>query len=82
MNVLVTGGAGYIGSHTCVSLIENGHTPIVVDNLYNSSAKSLVRVRRSPARTLHSTRVMSVMKRCWRRSSLKTKSVPLSTSRV
>ncbi len=45
MNVLVTGGAGYIGSHTCVELIETGHTPIVVDNLYNSSPKSLDRVR-------------------------------------
>ena len=44
MNVLVTGGAGYIGSHTCVELIGTGHTPIVVDNLYNSSAKSLERV--------------------------------------
>ena len=45
MNVLVTGGAGYIGSHTCVELIETGHTSIVVDNLYNSSAKSLERVK-------------------------------------
>ena len=45
MNVLVTGGAGYIGSHTCVELIETGHTPIVIDNLYNSSAKSLDRVK-------------------------------------
>ena len=45
MNVLVTGGAGYIGSHTCVELIETGHTPIVVDNLYNSSPKSLERVK-------------------------------------
>ena len=36
MNVLVTGGAGYIGSHTCVELIEAGHTPIVIDNLSNS----------------------------------------------
>ena len=45
MNVLVTGGAGYIGSHTCVELIETGHTPIVIDNLYNSSAKSLERVK-------------------------------------
>ncbi|MBP3634296.1 MAG: UDP-glucose 4-epimerase GalE [Oscillospiraceae bacterium] len=45
MNVLVTGGAGYIGSHTCVELIEAGHTPIVVDNLCNSSAKSLDRVK-------------------------------------
>ena len=45
MNVLVTGGAGYIGSHTCVKLVEAGHQPIVVDNLCNSSSESLNRVR-------------------------------------
>ncbi|MBQ2739143.1 MAG: UDP-glucose 4-epimerase GalE [Oscillibacter sp.] len=45
MKVLVTGGAGYIGSHTCIELIEAGYTPIVVDNLCNSSAKSLERVK-------------------------------------
>ena len=44
MNVLVTGGAGYIGSHTCVELIEAGHTPIVIDNLSNSNPESLNRV--------------------------------------
>ena len=42
--VLVTGGAGYIGSHTCVELLNAGFTPIVVDNLCNSSAESLRRV--------------------------------------
>lgn len=46
MNILVTGGAGYIGSHTVVKLIETGYTPIVVDNLANSSAESLARVER------------------------------------
>ena len=45
MNVLVTGGAGYIGSHTCVELLGAGHLPIVIDNLINSSAKSLQRVQ-------------------------------------
>lgn len=45
MKVLVTGGAGYIGSHTCVELIEAGYEPVVVDNLSNSSAKSLERVK-------------------------------------
>ncbi|MFV8781077.1 UDP-glucose 4-epimerase GalE [Microbulbifer sp. SA54] len=44
MKVLVTGGAGYIGSHTCVELIEAGLEPIVVDNLCNSSAEALRRV--------------------------------------
>ena len=42
--VLVTGGAGYIGSHACVSLIETGHQVVVVDNLCNSSAEALNRV--------------------------------------
>ena len=46
MKVLVTGGAGYIGSHTCVALIEAGHQPLALDNLYNSSAESLRRVAR------------------------------------
>lgn len=42
MNVLVTGGAGYIGSHTCVELLEAGHQVIVLDNLYN--ALSLIHI--------------------------------------
>ena len=45
MKILVTGGAGYIGSHTCVELIESGYTPIVYDNLSNSSTTSLDRVQ-------------------------------------
>lgn len=44
MKVLVTGGAGYIGSHTCIELIESGHEVVVVDNLCNSSLESLKRV--------------------------------------
>ena len=43
-NILVTGGAGYIGSHTCVELLEKGFNVIVVDNLCNSSEESLKRV--------------------------------------
>ena len=45
MKVLVTGGAGYIGSHTCVELIEAGHEPVVIDNLCNSNPESLNRVK-------------------------------------
>ena len=44
MNILVTGGAGYIGSHTCVELLNAGYGVVVVDNLCNSNAKSLERV--------------------------------------
>ena len=44
MNILVTGGAGYIGSHTCIELLEAGFTPIVFDNLSNSSTVALDRV--------------------------------------
>ena len=44
MKILVTGGAGYIGSHTCVELLNGGHEVIVVDNLSNSSKESLNRV--------------------------------------
>lgn len=43
-NILVTGGAGFIGSHTCVALIEAGFTPLVVDNLDNSDESALARV--------------------------------------
>ena len=42
--VLVTGGTGYIGSHACVSLIEAGYTPVVLDNLSNSSPVVLERI--------------------------------------
>ena len=37
MKILLTGGAGFIGSHTCVELMEAGHEPVIVDNYINSS---------------------------------------------
>jgi UDP-glucose 4-epimerase len=44
MSILVTGGAGYIGTHTCVELLQAGYEVVVVDNLSNSSRESLERV--------------------------------------
>ena len=46
MQILVTGGAGYIGSHTCIELIKAGYEVVVVDNLCNSSLESLKRVEK------------------------------------
>ena len=46
MKVLVTGGAGFIGSHTCVELLENGHEVIIFDNFYNSSPDVIERIEK------------------------------------
>jgi len=46
MTILVTGGAGYIGSHTCVELLSAGHEVIVVDNLCNSKEESIRRIKK------------------------------------
>lgn len=53
MRVLVTGGAGYIGSHTCLELLRSGHRVSVVDNLDNGSEEALMRVQRLSNRTLN-----------------------------
>ena len=50
--ILVTGGAGYIGSHTCVELLNAGHEVVVLDNLCNSSAESLNRVEKLTQKSL------------------------------
>lgn len=52
MSILVTGGAGYIGSHTCVELLEAGYEVVVVDNLSNSSELSLSRVKEITSKNL------------------------------
>ena len=51
--ILVTGGAGFIGSHTCIELLNAGHEVVVLDNLCNSSSKSLEIVERETNKTLH-----------------------------
>lgn len=52
MNILVTGGAGYIGSHTCVALLEAGHTVVVADKLSNSKVETLDNVKQITGRDI------------------------------
>ncbi|HRA62593.1 MAG TPA: UDP-glucose 4-epimerase GalE [Burkholderiaceae bacterium] len=51
--ILVTGGAGYIGSHTCVELLDAGHAVTVLDNFCNSGPESLARVAQITGKKLH-----------------------------
>ncbi len=46
MKILLTGGAGYIASHTCIELVKANHEPIIVDNFYNSQKEAIVRVEK------------------------------------
>ena len=52
MNILTTGGAGFVGSHTCLELLQNGFDIVAVDNLQNSSEESLNRVQDIAGKTL------------------------------
>lgn len=52
MKIMVTGGAGYIGSHTSIGLLQNGHELVVVDNLANSSAEAVQRVQEISGRSV------------------------------
>jgi len=61
MRVLVTGGSGYIGSHTCVQLLQNGHDVIILDNLCNSKRSVLPVIERLGGQRL--LKAISVTKR-------------------
>ena len=76
MRILVTGGAGYIGSHTAVVLLEQGHDVIIVDNLCNSK-RVLCSVWRSflENRWLFTSTMSAMKKRC-ARSFPKKRSTP------
>jgi len=52
MKILATGGSGYIGSHTCLEVLQDGHKLVVIDNLSNSKEESLKRVQRIARRPL------------------------------
>ena len=52
MAILVTGGAGFIGSHTCVELLNAGYDVVIADNLYNASEKAVDRVKQITGKDL------------------------------
>lgn len=52
MNILLTGGAGYIGSHTCIELIDAGHTAVIADNLCNSKKEAVNRVEKITGKSI------------------------------
>lgn len=52
MQILVTGGAGYIGSHTCVELLNSGHSVIIADNLSNSKIESIDKIKQITNKTV------------------------------
>ncbi len=47
MKILITGGCGYVGSHTIIELLEDGHEIVVIDNLSNSNKEALKRVEKT-----------------------------------
>ena len=65
--ILVTGGAGFIGSHTCIELLNNGNEVVVVDNLYNANKKSLEVVERVTGKkvTFYEVDIRDEEKLCW-----------------
>lgn len=67
MSILVTGGAGYIGSHTVVELQNAGYEVVVVDNLVNSSREALKRVEKITGKPVTFTKQTLMIKKHWKR---------------
>ena len=65
MAVLVTGGAGYIGSHTCVQLLEAGYEIVVLDNLSNSKMEAVKRIRELAGKDFDFIKGISLTVSCW-----------------
>ncbi|SDF27957.1 NAD dependent epimerase/dehydratase family protein [Bacteroidales bacterium KHT7] len=72
MNILLTGGAGYIGSHTIIELDKAGHSVVVVDNLVNSNPESLRRVAKIIGKEIPFYEVMCAIRKLSQRCSMRT----------
>ena len=98
MNILLTGGAGYIGSHTLIELDKAGHSVVVVDNFYNSQPEAIRRVEkiighevtmieadirdRAAMEKLFTEHKIDAVINLWTRSSRSTRLMPSSTSQA
>jgi UDP-glucose 4-epimerase len=78
MAVLVTGGAGYIGSHTCVELINAGIDIVIVDNFYNCKKAALTAFAPWLTGISNTMNAISAIKRVWIRFSRLKRLIPLS----
>ena len=59
-SIFVTGGAGFIGSHTCLSLLEKGYVVFILDSFINSSEKSISKIKFLSLSTKHSLYLLKV----------------------
>lgn len=77
MKILVTGGTGFIGSHTCVELIEAGNEVVIIDNLYNSQADVVDKIENITGKRVRFMRQIAVMRQHWRKYSVSIKLMQL-----
>ena len=82
MRILVTGGTGYIGSHTCISLLEKGYDVTIVDNLVNSKALVVDRIETLSGKKVKFFKRTSATRRRCAGSSRRTRSLRSSISQA
>ena len=80
MSILVSGGAGYIGSHTCVELLNAGYDIVVADNLYNASPEALARVKQITGKDFRFIEADMTAMTLWMPSSGRTPASNVSSS--
>ena len=78
MTILITGGTGFIGSHTVVSLLKSGFNAVILDNLCNSSANILPRLEKITGQAVPFTKEISVIVKCCVKSLQNTILMPSS----